>query len=251
MAGSRQRRDWEELSALDPYWAILSDSQRRFGGWDADSFAHNGVEAVALVIADGARFSLPRERRTALDFGCGAGRLTLVLAREFEQCLGLDISELMVAEARQRAAATGVANCTFDVHDGATLAGIGGDSFDLVVSRLVLQHVASAEAKARYIAELVRVLRPGGLLALQLPSRMPPLRRLQPRPRAYGLLRHIGVPPATLYYRLHLHPIRMTALPCARVTAVIETAGGRILQTRDEPAAGGATSSDYLATKDV
>src|SRR5689334_11853601 len=100
MAGSRQRRDWEDLSALDPYWAILSDSERRFGGWedDADSFTRSGAGEVAHVRAAGARLSLPHARSDALDFGCGAGRLTLALAREFDSCVGLDVSARMVAQ---------------------------------------------------------------------------------------------------------------------------------------------------------
>src|SRR6476619_5133169 len=113
MAGSRQRRDWEDLSALDPYWAILSDSQRRHGGWDTDAFMCSGVEEVARLLDEGARLQLPRERHDALDFGCGAGRLTLALAREFDSCVGLDVSARMVAEADERARATGVANCRF------------------------------------------------------------------------------------------------------------------------------------------
>jgi hypothetical protein len=77
------------------------------------------------------------------------------------------------------------------------------------------------------------------------------MRRLQPRPRAYRLLRRVGVPRATLYERLHLHPIRMTALPRVRVTGAIASAGGRVLDARDEPAVGGGTSTDYLATRDA
>ena len=52
----------------------------------------------------------------------------------------------------------------------------------------------AARAKERYVGELVRVLRPGGLLALQLPSAIPARHRIQPRPRAYALLRRAGVP---------------------------------------------------------
>lgn len=248
MPGSKQRQDWEDLSALDPYWAILSDSTRRFGGWDRNAFLRSGREEIDAVLRDGLRFGLPRARRDALDFGCGAGRLTQALARDFERCLGLDISPQMIDEAR--AVAAGIENCHFATHQAADLASLDTGSFDLVVSRLVLQHIPRADERASYVAEFIRILRPGGLLAFQLPSQIPVRHRLQPRPRLYGLLRRVGVSRTRLYRQLHLHPIRMSALPRSRVLRAIEAAGGRTLDLREQRVAGGVISSDYLVTKD-
>jgi SAM-dependent methyltransferase len=248
MPAGRQRQDWDDLSAVDPYWAILSERDRRFGGWDREAFLRSGSDEVDALLADGARFGLPIAREQALDFGCGAGRLTQAIARHFQSCLGLDVSGRMIGEARELA--QDVHNCDFAVHDAPDLASLQTAGFDLVVSRLVLQHIAQPEAKERLIAEFVRVLRPGGLLALQLPSHIPARHRVQLRPRLYGLLRRAGVSPTSLYERLHLHPIRMSALPSSRVLEAINAAGGRTLEARQQPAAGGVISSDYVATKD-
>jgi SAM-dependent methyltransferase len=247
MAGGQQRQDWEDLSVLDPYWAILSDRAGRFGRWDKDAFLARGEREIDAVLADGRRFGLPRQRADALDFGCGAGRLTLAISRHFRHCLGLDISERMIGEARELAA--GVANCEFAVHDAPDLAALPSASFDLVVSRLVLQHIPSAQAKTRYIAEFIRVLRPGGLLAFQLPSEIPLRHRIQPRPRLYGLLRRSGVSPDRLYRQLRLHPIRMSALASSRVFEVIDLAGAQALDVHEKEFAGGVTSNDYLVAK--
>jgi SAM-dependent methyltransferase len=200
------------------------------------------------MLGDGERFGLPLARHDALDFGCGAGRLTHALAGSFEQCLGLDISAQMIDEARQ--ITSGIENCRFVVHDTPDLAELATSSFDLVVSRIVLQHIPAAGAKARYIMEFVRVLRPGGLLIFQLPSQIPPRHRIQPRPRLYGLLRRAGVPRETLYQQLHLHPIRMSSLPRQRVVQTIEASGGRVLDVRELTSTGGVISNDYLVTKD-
>jgi SAM-dependent methyltransferase len=247
MAGSEQRQDWEDLSVLDPYWAILSDRARRFGGWEREAFLQSGREEIEAVLRDGMRFGLPLTREDALDFGCGAGRLTQAMAPYFQRCVGLDVSEPMIDEARE--GARDIANCEFAVHDAPDLASLQTGSFDLVVSRLVLQHVPSAEAKVRYIAELIRVLRPGGLLALQLPSRIPARHLIQPRPRLYRVLRRAGISPSRLYRQLRLHPIRMSALTGPRVLGVIDAAGGRTLDVREQRVAGGVISSDYLVTK--
>src|SRR5215207_11660461 len=101
VAMTRERQDWDELSELDPYWAILSDRSRRFGRWDLDEFFASGIAEVTQVLRTGRRHGLPAKRRDALDFGCGAGRLTRALAAEFENCLGLDISQQMIDEARR------------------------------------------------------------------------------------------------------------------------------------------------------
>src|SRR5207248_6286253 len=106
--------------------------------------------------------------RDALDFGCGAGRLTVALAEHFERCLGLDISARMIE--RARAVSDGMQNCRFDVLDSSGLAGVETGSFDFIVSRFVLQHMPSNLEKTCSIREFVRVLRPGGLLCFQLPS---------------------------------------------------------------------------------
>jgi SAM-dependent methyltransferase len=246
---SSQRQNWDDLSVLDPYWAILSEPDRRFGRWDRETFLTSGRNEIDEVLREGARFGLPVAHRDALDFGCGAGRLTQALSRHFERCLGLDVAEQMISEARQLAA--GIENCQFAVHHSPELDSLETGTFDLVVSRLVLQHIPSADAKARYISEFVRVLRPGGLLAFQLPSRIPVRHQIQVRPRLYGLLRRIGVPRTRLYRQLHLHPIRMSFLPRSRVLDVVESAGGRTLEIGDEAIAGGVISSGYLVTKDA
>ena len=59
--------------------------------------------------------------------------------------------------------------CRFQLNRSNRLKGFDDNRFDLVYSRLVLQHIAPAPA-CRYLAELVRVLAPGGLLMCQIPD---------------------------------------------------------------------------------
>src|SRR5258707_1026679 len=39
---ARQRRDWDELAAFDPLWAILTQREKKVGGWDLDEFLATG-----------------------------------------------------------------------------------------------------------------------------------------------------------------------------------------------------------------
>ena len=85
------------------------------------------------------RLSHPRRRESALDFGCGLGRLTRALSRRFESAIGLDLSETMVERARNLNAA--VRGCEFRVNTWPDLRDFSEQSFDLVYSGRVLQHL--------------------------------------------------------------------------------------------------------------
>src|SRR5689334_495304 len=91
-----QHRVWEDWARADPYWAILSDPTRKGGKWDLDEFYRSGVDEIGFVLRQLEARQLKVARGRALDFGCGAGRLSQALAGEFEHVDGVDISETMV-----------------------------------------------------------------------------------------------------------------------------------------------------------
>jgi SAM-dependent methyltransferase len=109
---------------------------------------------VAAVAPDGAR---------VLEVGCGPGRLSILLARQHGlEVTGLDLDPAMVERARANAvrrAGEHGRKPSFLVGDVASLA-FPDRSFDLVVSTLSMHHWADPMAG---LAELGRVLRPGGL----------------------------------------------------------------------------------------
>lgn len=79
----------------------------------------------------------PGEGGNVLDIGCGAGATTLAMARRVGNgghCLGLDISQPLVALAKARAQAEGVANARFVASDAQTYAFDPG-RFDALISR--------------------------------------------------------------------------------------------------------------------
>jgi len=240
------RRDWEDMARVDPYWAVVSSPDKRFGGWEAEELLRTGESRVASLLRRGRRLGHPVERRSALDFGCGVGRLTQALAPHFEECVGVDISEAMLSEARRLSA--GAPGVRFVLNDREDLRQFADGSFDLVYSHIVLQHVPDRAAVLAYVGEFVRVLRPGGLVAFQLPSRIARRHRLQPHRRAWGALRRLGAPPMLLY-RMRLQPIHMGSAPVSAVTSVLERAGGRVLAVDTNPIHGGNESSTYWVTR--
>jgi ubiquinone/menaquinone biosynthesis C-methylase UbiE len=102
----------------------------------------------------------PQTARTALDVGCGPGDDLLEMAGRMPPgaaAQGVDASEVMLAEARRRAAAAGV-EVTFRVGDALSLP-YPDAVFDVCRVKTVLQHVTDP---LRAVREMVRVTRPGG-----------------------------------------------------------------------------------------
>jgi len=161
------RRHWDEFGKSDPLWAILTAADKKGNRWSIDEFLETGRSQITALIGYLDSRGLASRRRRALDFGCGAGRLTHALADHFDQVIGLDIAPSMIDIARQLHA--GVKNAEFRVNPSSRLESIESDSIDLVYTLLVLQHMPPRYIR-EYLAEFVRVLRPGGVLVFQLPS---------------------------------------------------------------------------------
>jgi SAM-dependent methyltransferase len=161
------RRHWERLARRDPYWAVLTAADKRGGRWDLDEFFASGVAEIDAVLQRAADRGLGPPRRRALDFGCGAGRLTQALAARFERCDGVDVSDAMVQLARSHNRFG--ARCVYHQNAAPDLSLFADGSFDFVYTTLVLQHMVP-RLSLGYVRELVRILEPGGLLVFQLPS---------------------------------------------------------------------------------
>ena len=128
--------------------------------------AADGYDATAVLQQEIARRMLERldyvrlEPRTVLDLGCGTGFALDDLARRYRRArlLGLDFSPRMLARARRRGSWLNRPRLICADMEALPLA---EDSVDLIFSNATLQW---ANGLDRVFAELMRVLRPGGLL---------------------------------------------------------------------------------------
>jgi ubiquinone/menaquinone biosynthesis C-methylase UbiE len=243
------QRHWDALAKADPLWAVLTEGDKQGKRWTIEEFFSTGV---AEVEADMARVRLREPRlavRSALDFGCGAGRLTQGLARHFSRVTGVDISRQMVALAREHNRDPRV---DF-VHNPRPHLGLfASGSFDFVYSRITLQHIAPRYTR-RYLREFVRVLAPGGAMLVQVPASVPagdPPERFQfsfwpptvwMRVKRYVRYHYPGWFPGT-------PKMQMYALGRADVLECLAAGGAEVLSVeRDEH--GGFDNLTYLARK--
>jgi len=106
-----------------------------------------------------------------LDLGCGTGRLLIALARRGYPVLGVDLSEAMLAAAREKAdaAAAGVHLLHANI---AELDGLRDGCFDYAACLFsTLGMVMGAENRRRVVAHVCRILKPGGRFVLHVHNR--------------------------------------------------------------------------------
>lgn len=98
-----------------------------------------------------------------LDSGCGTGELALWLAARGHKVLGVDVVPAALEQARDKAAARGLAgHAEFAVADALDLGSLGR-AFDTVVD-CGLFHTFEDRERERYVAALGHVVRPGGVV---------------------------------------------------------------------------------------
>jgi SAM-dependent methyltransferase len=156
---------WSQVNETAEVWAV----QRPWTGLDAvaaeKDFLASGVSEVAWLKRQLERAGLSLGGETALDFGCGPGRVTAALVPYFRSVIGVDVSPRMVHLAESLTPRSGA--CQFVVNARPDLATFRNGSFDLVYSCRVMQHFPHRLIRA-YLDEFARVLRPGGVLALHV-----------------------------------------------------------------------------------
>ena len=138
-----------------------------------------------------------------LDAGCGPGNLVPELARRGCRVYALDTSPNMLQLARTNAAAFG--NVRYQAGNIEAMPFADG-SFDVVCSAGVIEYLPHCE---RALAEMHRVLRPGGLLILPTTNLVAPAHWLrpvlEPIARVGVVARMFGLRPGR--YRLYYHHI--------------------------------------------
>ena len=248
------RKHWDTFGKTDPLWAIMAWPDKRGGRWDLAEFFATGRADVERVLAHLDARGIASNRGTALDFGCGVGRLTQALCGPFGRCVGVDIAGSMIEQAR-RLNRHGD-RCRYVLNRADDLRCLESGTFDLVFSLIVLQHMQPAYIKG-YLEEFFRVAAPGGLVVFQVPS----------RPAREGVRAHqatvLPPPPHGLaglrdrlrrFARRDSGPIvpemQMYCIPRDEVVRFVEEQGGKVLDVAENRMCGDDFESfQYVARK--
>ena len=146
-----------------------SDTTSISSYWDAaaasfDDEVDHGLRDPQARSAWGERLRswMPRPPADVLDLGCGTGSLSLLLAEQGHRPVGVDLSPLMVEQARRKLTEAGF-DITVMTGDASDPPAEAGHSFDVILVRHLLWTLPDPEGALRRWTGL---LRPGGRLVL-------------------------------------------------------------------------------------
>ncbi len=181
---------WEKWGKDDPYYGVFTDEQFRMKNWTENAkqlFFESGEQYIHQMMATIKQYISPDfSPASALDFGCGTGRLLLPLAKRCTSVVGLDISPSMLAEAQKNLADYDHTSL-LQSDDGLTA--IQNNRFDLVHTFIVLQHIPPERVLVIF-TQLVKAVKAGGVGVLHF---------------TYAKTKfssNYGIPPTDFFYRL-------------------------------------------------
>lgn len=190
---------WAQWGETDPYWSVLTEDRfrgaARLEGADLAAFHESGAEEVRRLNAWLCRAGLvPGQDATCVEYGCGVGRVTRSLARQFGQVVGFDVSEPHLKVARRQLAADGIGNARLvRVRGPAELEQLAGA--DLFYSVISLQH-SPPPIILDVLEHAFAGLRPGGCAFFQVPT------------YARGYAYQVGTPAGSPEMEMHFVPQR-------------------------------------------
>jgi len=231
----RIEQEFEYLGLREPHWSVLTED--RFTAENIqeneDDFFASGELPVSCLRVTAKRSGLDLTRyRSCLELGCGLGRVTFWLAREFDHVIGGDISAVHLEHAHKAAARAGANNVTL-VHLNAISKYRELPQFDVFFSIIVLQH--NPPPLIGFILEtILNRLNPGGIAYFQIPTYI----------TNYEFEAEAYLASEPVWGKVGVH-----CLPQDILFHIIERAGCRVLEMREDDAVGALAISNRLLVR--
>jgi SAM-dependent methyltransferase len=153
----------------EAYWGSVARAVATDGEWKEQVFKWGMVGPPDAIYRYGRErlekeFEALKPAGRVLEVGCGLGGNLVALGRHGVELAGVDISADMIALAEENTRRHGMVASLHKI-DGSRI-NFPDESFDLVLTVTVLQHVTSRDAVAQLADEMVRVTHSGGRLVI-------------------------------------------------------------------------------------
>jgi ubiquinone/menaquinone biosynthesis C-methylase UbiE len=132
-------------------------------GATAESYVASATHAEGEDLDQLVRWAEGGPDRVALDVATGGGHTALALAPLYRRVVATDLTDAMLHAAQEFARSRGATNVEFRLADAEELP-FPNRAFDLVSCRIAPHHFTDV---ARFVREVARVLRPGGIFLLE------------------------------------------------------------------------------------
>jgi 2-polyprenyl-3-methyl-5-hydroxy-6-metoxy-1,4-benzoquinol methylase len=158
---------WEHYGSKDPYYGVCTNDKFMSPNLNPsarEEFFESGVTHINNVMGTIKKYIDPAfSPKSALDFGCGVGRLLIPFSHIAENITGVDVSESYLKECKRNCEANSITNFTLCQSDD-SLSAISG-KYDLIHSHIVFQHIPVQRGEAIF-SKLIEHLSEGGVGAL-------------------------------------------------------------------------------------
>ena len=159
---------WEQLARDNAEFYILTVDDVDFGTSEGQQHFYRSGSADADGIWMQARQWMDGDPQTAVEIGCGIGRLTLPMSRRVAELRAVDVSPTMLRRLAENCTAAGIDSVRgflpADSWDE-------GTPVDFAYTRWVLQHIPDFGVIDGYVARLGGCMRPGAVAHLQFDTR--------------------------------------------------------------------------------
>ena len=213
------QESWKSLGEKEPYWSVLTVDNLLARNIEVNKgvFYESGKQDANILFNFFNRNRIDYTGfKSALEYGCGLGRVTQWLAEKFEIVHGYDISQTHLNGAEQYLTRVGVRNIILKhikrVQDIQNLPKV-----DLVYSILVLQH-NPPPLISLIIREFIKALNPGGIAFFQVPTYQ--------LGYSFSLERYLSG--ATK------HEMEMHILPQSQIFEIIRQEGGKAIEVIED-----------------
>ncbi|MCC0037925.1 MAG: methyltransferase domain-containing protein [Brucellaceae bacterium] len=192
--------------------------------WGDGFLSPGGTEEVDRIVA-----GLDLAGKQVLDLGCGTGGITCYLAETHStaKATGFDVEVPVIEAAKERAAKRGLQDRTEFIHGPPGSLPFGAGAFDVVFSKDAIVHVPD---KQGLFAEVLRVLRPGGVFAA-----------------SDWMIGHDGAPSAQMKAYLEAEGLSFNMASPARYRQMLQDAGFDAVSSDDRNPWYAQTARDELA----
>jgi SAM-dependent methyltransferase len=172
---------WEEKAQINPLYAVMStsDFEDKSGAEITDADLIKFMEKGDLLFRRHfepllSTIGLLGSQKLAIEYGCGMGRLMRQFIGAGMRCAGIDISATMLEHAKRLVPEAD----SLHLMDATNRTPLSDGCADFVYSYAVLQHINRFSVYKAAIAEMCRLLKPGGWIRIQINADDSPFNRL-------------------------------------------------------------------------